>query len=189
MAPKTDEDLLRAFGRGQDSAFEELVVRHGAALKSYALRMLHSPEQAEEVYEETFLRVLRQRGTWETRGTVRGYFFTIARRLCLDVLRRRKLEREASSTLLVMAESRAVAPSPEASAMLGQRARQLEDALGQLSPEHRDVLLLRAIHGLDTAETAAVLGIDPAQVYDRLSYARKRLARLLEQPPAAKDLP
>jgi len=185
--PRTDEQLLHAFSRGHESAFEELVARHGAPVKAYALRLLHSREQAEEVFEETFLRVIRAKGRWEARGTVRGYLFTIAHRLCLDILRKRRLEREAVPTLVQMSQSRTVTPSPEAAALLGERATQLETAIGQLAEEHRDVLLLRAIHGLSVAETAAVLGITPTQVYDRMSYARKRLATLLQRnPPVAK---
>lgn len=75
--------------------------------------MLHSPQQAEEVYVETFLRVARTT-VWEERGTVRGYLFTIAHRLCLDILRQRKVTRLAVPHLVELAEARPPTPSPEA---------------------------------------------------------------------------
>jgi DNA-directed RNA polymerase specialized sigma24 family protein len=65
--------------------------------------MLHSPQQAEEVYVETFLRVARDRVEWQQRGTVRGYLFTIAHRLCLDILRQRRVMREAVPHLVQFA--------------------------------------------------------------------------------------
>ena len=85
-----------------------------------------------------------------------------------------------------MAQSRRVSPSPEARAALGEEADRLEQALGQLPESHREVLLLRAIHGLSGAETAAVLGLCEDQVYNQLSYARKRLAVLLEEETSGK---
>jgi RNA polymerase sigma-70 factor, ECF subfamily len=156
------------------------VERYGGAIKSYALRMLRSAELAEEVYEDTFLRILRARGQrWNARGTVRGYLFTIAHRLCLDELRRRRTRREAVPSLIALAEARPVRPSPEAAAVLGERADQLERALQQLPDEHREVLILRLIHGLSAAETGRTVGLTESQVNSQLSYARKQLRRLL----------
>lgn len=189
MSDPTDDQLLVAYARGQDSAFEELVARHGVAVKSYALRLLRSREHAEEIYEETFLRIIQTKGAWESRGTVRGFLFTVAHRLCLDVLRKRKRESDAVPALIQLNDGRPVAPSPEAFALLGERADQLERALGQLAARHRDVILLRAVHGLSAAETAEVLQIRPSQVYDRLSYARKQLALLLEEPQTRRGTP
>ncbi len=184
MDSLTDPQLLTLFARGRESAFEELVRRHGAGIKGYALRMLHSPEQAEEIYAETFLRVAVARGVWEDRGTVRSWLFTIAHRLCLDVLRRRATERRAQPGVLEMGASWSTPPSPEASALMGERATQLEQALSALPTEHREVLLLRVVHGLSASECAATLGVREDQVHSQLSYARKKLRELLEAPPA-----
>jgi RNA polymerase sigma-70 factor, ECF subfamily len=180
---RTDEQLIRAVSRGDDQAFEVLVERHGSAIKAYSLRMLRSAELAEEVYTETFLRVLEARGrSWQARGTVRGYLFTIAHRLCLDELRRRKTRREAAPGLVALAESRPVRPSPEATAVLGQRADRMEEALLALPEEHRTVLLLRVVHGLSAAETGRATGLTEEQVHSQVSYARKRLRELLVEP-------
>ena len=181
MDPRTDAQLVEAFARGGEEAFEVIVNRHGAAVKSYALRLLCSPEEAEEVFEETFIRLVRREGRWEGRAQLRTWLFTVAHRMCVDILRRRQLETRAQPKLVAMAERRRVEPSPEARAALGEEARRLEEALGRLPESHREVLLLRAIHGLSGAETAAVLGIEEGQVHSQLSYARKRLARLLDE--------
>jgi RNA polymerase sigma-70 factor (ECF subfamily) len=177
-----DPQLLVAFSAGRDAAFTVLVGRHGEAIKAYALRMLHSPQQAEEVYVETFLRVARSKGAFEERGTVRGYLFTIAHRLCLDILRQRKVTRAAVPHLVEMAEARPPSPSPEAQAVLHEQAATLEACLARLPAEHREALLLRVVHGLSAAETAAALGLDEQQVNSQVSYARKRLRAWMEEP-------
>lgn len=173
-----DDQLLRAFAGGREDAFTVLVERYGEAIKGYALRMLHSPQQAEEVYVETFLRVAR--GRCEPRGTVRGFLFTVAHRLCLDTLRQRKVARLAVPHLVEMAEARPPSPSPEAVAVLKQEASALEEALARLPTEHREVLLLRVVHGLSAAEAGEALGLSPGQVDSQLSYARKKLRMWLE---------
>lgn len=173
-----DPALLAAFADGDESAFATLLARHGPTIKGYALRMLQSPQQAEDVYVDTFLRVAQARGRWEERGTVRSWLFTIAHRLCLDVLRRRKVARLAVPHLVELGWG-APQPSPEARALLRERADALEEALAQLPEEHREVLLLRVVHGLSTAEAAQALGLTAQQVDSQVSYARKRLRQLL----------
>lgn len=185
MQTLTDPQLLSLFRRGQEPAFEELVRRHGPAIKGYALRMLHSPEQAEEIYAETFLRVAAARGAWEERGTVRSWLFTIAHRLCLDVLRRRATERRSTPGVLEMGATWTVPASPEALASMGQQAARLEAALATLPPEHREILLLRVVNGLSASECAATLNLREDQVHSQVSYARRKLRELLETPAVA----
>jgi RNA polymerase sigma-70 factor (ECF subfamily) len=170
-----DDQLLAAFGRGDDAAFATLVERHGAAIKTYALRMLRNAEAAEDVYVETFTRVAAQRGRWTPGGTVRGYLFTIAHRLCIDVIKRRQREIAGQAQVIELETHREVAASPEAVAILDQTAAALERAIAQLPEAHRQVLLLRVVHELSTEETAAIVGLGEEQVRSQLSYARKQL--------------
>lgn len=176
----SDADLLAAFARGRDDAFEALVHRHGPAIKGFALRMLKSADDAEDVYAETFLRVARARGVWEDRGTVRGWLFTLARRQCLDVLRHRAVQQRTGHQVVALDRWRATSPSPEARAALGQEAERLERALARLPAEHREVLLLRTVHGLEAREVAHALDCTEEQVHSRLSYARRRLKEWLD---------
>jgi RNA polymerase sigma-70 factor, ECF subfamily len=175
----SDEQLLEAYRRGREDAFDALVRRYGPSIKGFAYRLLHSQGEAEEVYAETFLRVAKARGKWESRGTVRAWLYTIARRLAYDILRHRAITRREEGTVVEIERWRGVMPSPEARAQLGQAADRLERALGQLSEEHREVLLLRTVHGLDAHEVAQALGTTEEQVHSRLSYARKKLREQL----------
>jgi RNA polymerase sigma factor (sigma-70 family) len=182
----SDEQLLIDFTSGpsaREAAFQELVRRHGAGVKGFAYRLLHSRDEAEEVYAETFLRVAQSAARWEPRGTVRAWIFTIARRLSYDVLRHRTVVRRGESSVVELERWRGAVPSPEARAQLGQVADRLERALAQLPEEHREVVLLRTVHGLDARETAQAMGVTEDQVNSRLSYARRRLRDILEGSP------
>lgn len=176
----SDVELLDRFAAGDDRAFAALFQRHGAAIKAFALRLLNSRDEAEDVCAETFLRVARAQGAWEDRGTVRAWLFTIARRQCLDVLRHRAVERRAEQQLVELERHRGATPSPEARALLGQQAERLERALARIPEPHREVLLLRTVHGLDARETALAVESTEEQVHSMLSYARKRLKELLD---------
>lgn len=181
MRERSDEQLLDLYRRGQTAAFEELHRRYAEPIKGFALRMLQNHEQAEEITVDTFLRVATAGGVWEDRGTVRAWLYTIARRLCLDLLRRRATERRGLTGVVEIERFRVPTPSPEARMALGEAAGVLERALAALPPEHREVLLLRTVHGLSAAEVASSLGVGSEVVDSRLSYARKRLRVLMEE--------
>lgn len=147
--------------------------------------MLRNGQQAEEVYVETFLRVAKTRGRFEPRGTVRSYLFTIAHHHCIDLLRQRQRALAATPDLIDLEARRPVRPSPEASLILAEEAGALEQALAALPESHRQVLLLRVVHGLGAAETGEALGLDAGQVDSQLSYARKRLRVLMTEQEGA----
>ena len=179
LASQTDEQLLHVFSRGRDDAFEALVCRHGTGIKAYAQRLLRNPELAEDVYVETFARLVRERDNLRPQGTVRGFLYTIAHNLCISLLRRRKTEREAAPQLMVIENGRGAQPGADAMASAAQVAQRLEQGIASLSYEHRQVLLLRTVHGLSSRETADVVGLDESQVRSQLSWARKCLRLFL----------
>jgi RNA polymerase sigma-70 factor (ECF subfamily) len=176
---KTDLELLEAFRRGRAAAFEELVRRHGEAIEAYACRLLQNAQLAEEVMADTFERLALERGRWTLTGSVRSYLFTIAHNRALDLLRRNRREQLAGGALLEAERSRLRQLNPEARAQLGELAAELEDAISCLPETHREVLLLRLIHGLTGDETAEILGCSELEVRSMLSYARKLLKRAL----------
>ncbi len=175
----SDEQLMREFTRGSDVAFEELVHRHGAGIKAYARRLLGDAELAEDVYIETFARLARHRQTLSLRGTARGLLYTIAHRLCLDLLRRQRTEQRSAPHLVRLAERRRDRTSTDDGAVMGELGACLDRAMERLRVEHRQVLLLRTVHGLSTRETAEAMGLTEMQVRSQLCFARKRLREAL----------
>jgi RNA polymerase sigma-70 factor, ECF subfamily len=179
MNGQGDRQLLHRYRRGSQEAFEELVRLRGPEIKAYALRMLRNPERAEEVFVETFSRLAQQAKRWQDRGTVRSFLFTVTQRQCLDILRRGQTRRAANTQLIDLERARSLVPNAEASAILGELADELERAIAMLSPEHRQILLLRAVHGHSGKETAEIVGLEPSQVHSLYSYARKLLRQNL----------
>lgn len=177
---RSDDDLLDAFRKGRPEAFAVIVERWAPPLRAYARRMLSSPQAAEDVAMESFTRLARQAQHWDARGHLKAWLFTVARRLCLDELRERRRSDGDHGELIDLEYHRA-RPSPQAAAELGELARDLENALARLPSSHRDVLLLRVVHGLDSTECATVMGLAEDQVRSQLSYARKQLRRALTE--------
>ncbi|MCK6529579.1 RNA polymerase sigma factor [Myxococcota bacterium] len=185
MAEATDEELLGAYARGDREAFRTLFERYAPRLKAYALRLLRNRGLADDVASEAMVRVASHPERWEGRGSVRAYLFTVAHRLCIDSLRERRRDQLARDRVVDITASLNVPPSPEAEAMLGQVAGRLEAAVAALPAPHREVLLLRVVHGLSGEETAAVVGLDESQVRSQLSYARKQIRESLTRVPAS----
>ena len=182
MQTSSDPQLLQAFAQGDERAFATLMDRHATAVKGYAVRILQNMELAEEVCAGTFLRVAMGRGKWEDRGSsFRSYVFTIAHRLCLDILRKQKVARQAADGVLELTRHQQVRSSPETQAILGQDASLLEQAISQLKPELRQVLVLRCVLGFSAKEAAVIMSCSPSQVDSSLSYAKKILRKRLEE--------
>ena len=179
VSSEDDITLLRRFSRGDVRGFEELVRRHAAPVKAFARRMLRSAELSEEVFVDSFAKLAQAAGSWDDRGSVRGFLYTCARRHCLDVLRSRQMERQNEGRIIELERGWRWQPSPEAQAALGEFAEDLETAVASLPQIHREVLLLRVVHDLSGEEVAQILGLDEGQVRSQLSYARKLLKSAL----------
>src|SRR2546430_2341228 len=81
---RTDEELLAAYQQGDPEAFESLLPRYRAPLFTFLLRMLGDREKAEDLAQETFLRIVTGASDWEHRARFQTWLFTIARNLCVD---------------------------------------------------------------------------------------------------------
>jgi RNA polymerase sigma-70 factor (ECF subfamily) len=181
-----DDALFDAFAAGSATAFEVLYARHGADVKSYARRLLGDAESAQEVFAESFTRLVAaaRGGDWEHRGTVRGFLFTIAHRLCMDQLRARRRARRSEADIVALQEWWRGRAGPESDALSAETAGQIERALHRIPAAHREVILLRLVYGFSTEEVGRILGgLEPLQVRSQLSYARRLLRAALERDP------
>src|SRR6266404_3593585 len=93
---RTDEELLAAYQQGDPGSFEDLLRRHRAPLFTFLLRMLGDRERAEDLAQETFLRIVKGAQAWEQRARFQTWLFTIARNLCVDQARRDRFRRADS---------------------------------------------------------------------------------------------
>src|SRR3989338_8937997 len=91
-----EQDLIHRCARGDEDAFRELLERVEKPLLHFIVRYLGDRDAAEDVFQETFLRVLRNIADFEPNASLSTWIFTIARHLCLDRLKARRRHREVS---------------------------------------------------------------------------------------------
>lgn len=165
--------LLRAADGDRDGAMAELYDRYARRLYGYGLKLLRDPGLAEELVQESFVRLWRSAGRFDpARGTVSRYLFTIARNTAVDLHRRRpKHERE---------ELREHAAAGDAFEEL-VTSLTVRDALDALQPAFREVLELTYDQALSQAQIAAALEVPVGTVKSRTYYAMRALRTELVQ--------
>jgi RNA polymerase sigma-70 factor, ECF subfamily len=155
-------------GDAQARLVAELFEQHRSAIYTYVVRLARDPQMAEEIAQETFLKVYQARGQLPGVENPRAWIFRIATNLCLTALKRNRRFRwlpwEAAEGL-----RRHSADEP------GQVAQRdaIERALNALSQEYRAPLLLFSYHGFRVTEIAEVLGISEGAVKTRVYRAKE----------------
>ena len=175
-----DLELMRRVGAGDAQAYRALSSRYLGPLLRYAARLLGDSAEAEDIVQETFLRLWQQAARFEPRAAKpRTWLYRIAHNLCVDRLRRR---REVGSDALDQN------PGGERPSGLFDRkelAVEVQAALSALPERQRAALVLVHYEGLDNAEAASVLGCGVEAVESLLARGRRalreQLARLYAQ--------
>jgi RNA polymerase sigma-70 factor (ECF subfamily) len=159
--------LIRAAQAGDREAFEQLVRAYDQSVLRLAMNMLRSPEDARDVYQETFLRVYRNLPNFRFDCSFHTWIYRIATNICLDMLRKRKVRREESPVLTTpegtVDRFESVADQspeldPQRHLLSGQIRTRVKDALAQLSPRERTVFEMRHYEGLRLRNIGEVLG-------------------------------
>ncbi len=187
----TDEALMIRFQSGDRHAFTLLVRRHQSPLYNFALRHLRSPPAAEEVVQETFVRVLQNAPGFLQASRFTSWLYAIARNLCIDVLRKQGQRRHPSldeptqtedGTGTTLGERSADGrTSVERTAVSTEIRERLLSAVEQLPEEQREVFLLREMSNLPFKEIAEVVGAPENTVKSRMRYALERLQAALSE--------
>jgi RNA polymerase sigma-70 factor (ECF subfamily) len=183
----TDEKLMLAFKAGDARAFEELVRRHRGAVFNFLLRLTGQRQCAEDLLQETWLKVVRGATAWEAKAKLTTWIYTIARNLCTDAMRKESYRKAESLDRPISGEDeRPLAEAVPSGASLPDREAHnvsirpmLERALVMLPLEQREVFLLREHHGLPFKEIALVTGASENTVKSRMRYALEGLRRNL----------
>jgi len=177
---ESDERLMDRFRRGDARAFEVLVRRHRTPLFSFLVRLTGDRARAEDLCQETFLRVVGAADGWTPRARFQTWLYAIARNQAIDESRRQALRRadplDAHPAQAVAADD----PSPDRAADGALLRPRLEAALAALPEEQREVFLLREYAGLRFHEIAEVTGTAENTVKSRMRYALEALRARLE---------
>lgn len=175
-----DRDDAARLRRGDPAGLAGLLSRYQDRLFRYLLRLVGDEAVAEDVFQQTWIKVAERIGGYDRARPFAPWLFTVARNLALDDLRRRHPE-----SLEDVAEPLAPEPDPLAHAAARQRGGRLADAVGGLGPLDREVLTLRFEEDLELPQLAATLGVPLPTAKARLYRALTRLrVRLLARGPA-----
>jgi RNA polymerase sigma-70 factor (ECF subfamily) len=163
-------------GLAPRQAVEICARRHGRTVGRLCMALLGSRAEADEAMQETFLAAALAIGSYRGEGTVRAWLLSIARRTCA---RRLETRTRRAGRLELVHDAGAGQPLPDEAVDAEQRGRRVRQALGELRPSEREVLLLRYEAGLGFREVAQACGIDEATARKRASRALDRLRKLL----------
>jgi RNA polymerase sigma-70 factor (ECF subfamily) len=179
MSEVDDADLLKRARQGDEDAFSELFGRHQGAIYRYAVHMC-GPDAGDDIVQETFLAVLRQRGRTDgPRGSVLGYLFGIARHLVLQ-----RLGSKYEPALADTGPGDASQVASDALTALEDLSRaetiaSVRAAVQALPPVYREVVVLCELQDMDYAAAAGVLQCPIGTIRSRLSRARTLLVTKL----------
>lgn len=167
-----DRDVIERAQRGEREAVTQLFGDHLGTVHRFALRMCRDEDRARDIAQESLLTALKSLDSFRGEASFSTWLFTITRSHCGRL--RRRSEREAVSEDGEVVTDTAVSeePLPDAQAAHGEVSAVVEQALGALDPDDREVVLLRDVEGLSTKEAADTLQISVAALKSRLHRAR-----------------
>ena len=178
---RSDEDLLAACAMGDQDAFEELFRRHRAPIFSFITRLVGNRSQAEDVFQEVFLRVHDRAASFEPRSRFAAWLYTIAHNASMDALRRGWRERWLSFGASF--QDPPCETDAETEAVRAEERQRLLREVQKLEPRVREVFLLRTHGNLLFREIAETLVVPLNTVLSRYHQAVLRLKQALGDEP------
>src|SRR5437867_8062831 len=180
-----DSTLVRAAQRGDMPAFEELVVRHRDKIYARAFSMMRNEEEAIDLSQEAWVKGWQRLRQFQGEASFGTWLTRIVINLCLDQLRKQKRQRTESIEAMneesggVERQMPVLTVNPTAGLERGELRQRIDRALGQLSYEHRTVLVLHEFEEMEYKEIAKAMNCSIGTVMSRLFYARRKMAALL----------
>ena len=184
-----DAELLRRYRQGDSQAFAELYARHRLGLFRFLCGLCGDSAIAEEVFQETWMSLIRSESQQREAVQFSTWLYQIARNRLIDYWRkhgkRQYLHDEYDEQLHAEADHQ---PNPEQQLSLTRDQQRLQAALDDLPAEQREVFLLRAHGDMDVSEIATLTQTPAETVKSRLRYALSKLRRLLTDPATADEV-
>jgi len=183
-----DLALVERARAGDADAFRALVVRYQRKVYAVALGIVKDPDLAWDVAQDAFVRAHQGLASFKGESAFTTWLFRIASHLAIDAIRKEKIGRRDDVDDVdeaALAEggegilATALGSNPQETALRRELADHMTDALAQLPPAHRTILVLREVEGLSYEELAKRLGIPKGTVMSRLFHARKKMQALL----------
>ncbi len=159
--------------------------RHTRRIYNLCYRFTSNRHESEDLTQDVFLRVYRTLGSYRSaHGGFATWMTSVTRNLLIDHYRRTKRDRLTDSledALPKLEEKQSAGRRPDQAALAGELSGKVQHALGKISPDLREAVILRDLQGLEYREIQDVLGVPEGTVKSRINRGRIELARLLEQ--------
>jgi RNA polymerase sigma-70 factor (ECF subfamily) len=181
----SDEQLVKAAKKGNMAAFEELVARHRDKVYARAFSMMRNEDEAVDLSQEAWVKSWQRLKQFQGESSFGTWMTRIVINLCLDQLRKRKRQRAESIEEMeegsggVERQMAVVTVNPTERLERGELRKKIDQALSQLSHEHRTVLVLHEFEEMEYKLIAKTMGCSIGTVMSRLFYARRKMAVLL----------
>ena len=185
-------ELVRRCVAGEASAWEEVVRLHNRRIYNLCYRFTNSPDAAEDLTQEVFIRVYRTINTYHAeKGAFTTWLTALTRNLLVDHFRRGRQDRATDSIDATVTDDpespplsdrlRDPRPSPADHVASRETQKMVQRALARLSPDLREAVILRDLQDMDYKEIAQVLRVPEGTVKSRINRGRMELARLLSR--------
>ena len=189
ISANEDAELVRKAQSGDTRAFDELVSKHRGKIYAMIRNMVKNDADAWDLSQEAFIKAWRALPKFESRARFSTWLFRISHNVVYDWLRKRRIEGEGELNDEIFDAGR-IDPGartsphqharPDEAMEQGELRKQINDAIALLTPDHREVILLREVQGLDYKEIAEATGNSMGTVMSRIHYARKKLQSTLQ---------
>ena len=186
LAELNDEELMAQFQAGVVEAFNILVERYSERLSYYLFRFVGDERQVEDLLQETFLRVYRNRHSYQSFAKFSTWLYTIAGNLARSEYRKKKRRRHYSIHATNREGEDYEMPLPDESFAADKETEQgihhhyLQSALDQIPEDFREVVILRDVQELAYEEIAEITGLPMGTVKSRINRGRTKLQELLK---------
>jgi RNA polymerase sigma-70 factor (ECF subfamily) len=181
-----DTALMLRYRDGDMTAFETLYGRHKGSLFGFLVRQIGNRQYAEDVFQEVWSRIIRNRDKYQANAKFTTYLYHIARNCSIDHYRRmQKRDDDISEQDAAVPEAQAKDGDPVTTAETGELRFAIVGALRNLPDDQREAFLMKEESGLSLEEIATVTGVGRETVKSRLRYAVGKLRQCLPQPETA----
>lgn len=180
--------LIKRAKKGNEQAFEAIVRLYEVRAYTYAYHLIGNREDAQEITQDSFVKLWNGLPNFREDASLSTYLMRIVKNTCLDFLRKRKETVLPLQDISADGETydRAIPdldPEHDPVEALERKEKILtvQKAVAELSPDFREILLLRDFHHMSYEEIGAVLGLEDGTVRSRLNRARMKLKKILEE--------
>ncbi|MEY2525928.1 MAG: polymerase sigma-70 factor, subfamily [Verrucomicrobiota bacterium] len=189
QADVSELDLVKRCQAGETEAFDELVTRYRTRIFAMIYNMVHNEQDAWDLAQDSFVKAWKSIKRFRGRSSFYTWIYRIVMNVTIDWLRKKQVKGagvEFDDAIQLKEINPASRTLPKADPLPYERMERTEvrakidNAIAQLSPEHRAVILMKETEGMQYHEIAEALGCSIGTVMSRLFYARKKLQGLLK---------